>query len=256
MALRYAPTMIVAVLALVIPQLSVSADSICAQGITPVQSPKAVAYRERGDRCEGLYVQRVLGTGLKIVGFHRAPPRFTGRDRFAYVSTDAQHAADEKRLTLVSTRRRQYYRLDTVFTGSNFRYPLNLSRHPELHLVAEELAARSCIDRCAGREPVLVPVAIASADTETLVPYIVVQSTEDVTSLEVVIHDADAENATDEPLLRKQIIGDGGIVYAWEVTELGLQDIVAQAQRVRLTILSVGRDERAMDSVSAELLLR
>lgn len=256
MTLRYVPVMIIAVLALVIPRLSVSADSICAQGITPVQSPQAVAYKERGDRCEGLYVQRVLGTGLKIVGFHRAPPRFSSDNRFAYVSTEAQYAAEEKRLTLVSTRRRQYYRLDTIFTGAHFRYPLDLSRHPELHLVAEELAARLCIERCGGREPVLVPVAIASPDTVTLVPYIVVQSTEDVTSLEIVIHDADTESVAKEPLLRKQIIGEGGIVYAWEVTELGLQDIVAQAQRVRLTVFSIGRDDRAMDSVSAELLLR
>lgn len=83
--------------------------------LVDVQNTGPGTYKERGDRCEGVYVQKVSGgTGLRIASLTDAFPNFkfaAGDSLHLAWNPDGQSAV---RLRAVSMGFRQYYRMDSV----------------------------------------------------------------------------------------------------------------------------------------------
>jgi hypothetical protein len=147
-----------------------SAGDYCDPGI-PVDKTDPLAYRNRGERCEGLYIRQVVGEPLEIVGFT------DGRDP-TLVSKDSplmikwSHAGNEEvHLRAVSSRPRTYYRMDTVCPPGReeFNWPTDVLTQTKLS--PSEIAVCGWFEKAISRGQQLtiyVPLSItASSSAET-----------------------------------------------------------------------------------------
>lgn len=234
-----------ALVALVPGKAVLAAD--CARGVQPITSPKALAYQDRGDRCEGLYIRPIATTGLSIVGFHSAPNHFLANENFVEVQTPA--AGESKRLIVVSTRPRQYYRMDADFQDSSFLYPLDLIRHPALAIHPEELAAKVCLENCDTLVPTLIPASLSKVKRNETNSYIILQATEDLTYMKVTATDRE----TGEVLLSKES-SDNFSWPAWRALRVPLANLPKKSDEVSFTVIARGKFQDEIDSVTATLL--
>ena len=84
------------------------------------------SYRERGDRCEGLYIDKKSGN-LRLASLHFAPLRFeTGPEK--HVDLSWSPIAGEVRLRAISLRSRTYYRMDSLRPAGSgsYRWPTGI----------------------------------------------------------------------------------------------------------------------------------
>lgn len=132
------------------------------RGIEPV-ADKSIGYRDRQGVCEGLFRQPVAASAkLAVIGFHRHAPNYQPRGIAPIaVSTNIAGAA---RLRVVSSRQRQYYRMDTSLDGGGkFAWRRDVIDHPGVHLMPHEVKAIACQGSCDVAEPRLLPVSISDA---------------------------------------------------------------------------------------------
>ena len=99
------------------------AQTTCDRTLTPITEPSELAYKERDGRCEGLYVQNISTTGLRIVGYHAGLPRIAANALVLEVNTSAK---GKKHLKVSSTRARHYYRMDVEFVEQSLCFLWNL----------------------------------------------------------------------------------------------------------------------------------
>lgn len=140
----------------------------CPAGITPIDD-ETVAYRDRGARCEGLFVQPVAGAGLTIMGFHRHPPEITDAPDGEATNTVALdvRSAPGVSVRALSTRRRLHYRMDaTVPETGVFQWQGALFGHPRIGLRGREIVFLGCDGACERPVPRLHPVSVAGRDRE------------------------------------------------------------------------------------------
>lgn len=220
------------------------ANAACDPGLSPIADPEALAYQDRGDRCEGLYVQNISTTGLRIVGYHMGQPSIADNALVMEVWAQADSA---KRLQLSSTRPRQYYRMDTEFEGSLFTFPLELMRHPEIGLEAQEIAAVSCIAHCNSLQPELVPTRLGDKDPMAQ-PFVVLQANQDLYGLRITINDA----RTGATLFDRELL-QNSVWRAWRPAELPVAQFFDTADAVVIEIRSRGRIEGQFDTISSIL---
>jgi hypothetical protein len=123
-------------------------------------------YQDRGDRCEGLFVQPVsYPTAIEIVGLHAHPP---GYDLATVEALDvvARGGGAADALQAISLRRGHHYQMDTTaLVFGAFRWLTELLRRPEVSLQPGELAVLGCRGPCTGslaRPPTLVPVSVVA----------------------------------------------------------------------------------------------
>jgi hypothetical protein len=225
-----------------------AAAADCAQGVEPISDPEVLGYQDRGDRCEGLYVQPVATTGLRIVGFHSGQNDISGDTIGTYV-----HARSDgrKSLTVISTRKRQYYRMDTTFKGASFFYSLELTRHHELKISPGELVARVCVADCSTLRPTLVPARISSSQPKAAVPFVILQATKDLHRLRIEMTDP----ATGEVLFDRQLLTHT-TWQAWRPAEIPLAEIFSSTDEIVFKAIAQGRSSNEVDSVSAVLRSR
>lgn len=159
----------------------------------PVGDP-AIAYRRRGDRCEGVFAPTVSSSGnLRLLGFHqgrfqavrfgRATPRVSVK-----VQGHGNGAPGEVLLRGSTLRPLTYYALDTYALGPSGEYswsPEVLSA-PSLALSANELAFTACTHRCRlSAGAAYLPVAMAAPGAASASGYtIVVQAQRELSSIE------------------------------------------------------------------------
>jgi hypothetical protein len=134
----------------------------CNPNIQPSQD-LAVTYRDRGDRCEGLFQQPVAASArLRIIGAHRSPPLFIiGANAQLKVSAIAPDANDLN-LRILSAKPRQPYRLDAKLENvSRFEWHRDVIDHVRVRLQPSDVAALLCEGSCETNTPLIFPVVIA-----------------------------------------------------------------------------------------------
>ena len=111
------------------------ADPICDPGLKPA-GEREIAYSERGDRCEGVYIREVSGGALEIVSLATTSPNYKiARDVPLLIEWPAFGGAPVH-VRSSGLRRNLYYRMDALrpATPSSYRWPsdvlsrLDLSR--------------------------------------------------------------------------------------------------------------------------------
>lgn len=240
--MRLAISMIVALCATVSESWAIDCDKT----LVPVMSANDLGYRDRGDRCEGLYQKDVGSTGLRIVGFHNAQNTIAHGSKLATVRTVGD---SPKQLSIESTRKRLYYRLDARFAGRSFRYPLQVIRTDELRIEANELATVACVENCNGVRPTLVPVVVTTnADNILPNPFIVLQATSALQKLRIEIQDF----ATGRVLMDDQLLKTTTL-EAWVPVEIPLAAHFAQARKLMFRATAEGSFGGQLDSVVALL---
>jgi hypothetical protein len=136
------------------------------------QADDPLAYARRGDRCEGVYVREVAGTGgLSVVGFStREPfPIVPGQPLMV-----AWHAPADASVFLraISLRRRLYYRMDASRPAGDpvFEWPTEVLE--ALKLESREIALVAWIQERIGEreQAVYVPVRIGAGRSPETIP--------------------------------------------------------------------------------------
>jgi hypothetical protein len=85
----------------------------CDPTLTQVDTP--LGYRDRGDRCEGVYIKEVSSTALTIASFTEVfEPYDLKSSEPLHVDWDRTPGKASVRLRAQSLRRRLYYRMDAV----------------------------------------------------------------------------------------------------------------------------------------------
>jgi len=107
--------MILCLVALLLPAELPAVESLCDSSL-PQESESPVAYRMRGDRCEGIYAQQVSSVSIEvrslIAGFGPFDP---AKDRELALSWTAPPGSTrDVRLRAFSFKPRTYYRMDTA----------------------------------------------------------------------------------------------------------------------------------------------
>jgi hypothetical protein len=138
---------------LLLIQLSqTSAALVCAKLASPVAN-EDLKYKLRGNRCEGLFMQSVAASShIRIIGYHRHDPVFPEKSKdpipilVARLHAPATEAVTSQvDLHVVSTRFRQYYRMDALVSpGALFPWDRTLLADQQIELKPDELAAIAC----------------------------------------------------------------------------------------------------------------
>jgi hypothetical protein len=123
-----------------------------------------VAYKNRGDRCEGVFRQQVAASAqLSLIGVHRHAPDFKARSGKDLKIASPPHLQSGTALSLriLSSRPRQYYRLDANLTsGAAFLWKRDVIDNSALQLGPNDIKALLCDKSCSVREPKIYPVSI------------------------------------------------------------------------------------------------
>ena len=131
--------------------------------LVDVQTTGPGGYKERGDRCEGVYEQKVSGgTGLRIVSFTDTYPDFK------FVPGDKLHLAwtaegnPSLRLRATSLRSRHYYRMDSARPAGSDTWTWPADVLEQHQMSSRELGLFAVTRRAFGKEErdVYVPIRL------------------------------------------------------------------------------------------------
>ncbi len=148
---------------------SVSAQSHCDPSLAP-SSNHPFGYVDRGDRCEGVYIQLVGSTTLKLLSFTAA---FDVLDLRAaqplVIEWPAPPGASEVELRALSLRRRLFYRMDTsVRAGSTrYRWPTDILAAVNLGRADIGLVGWTRLAIGGAEQEVLLPLAASQRNPQT-----------------------------------------------------------------------------------------
>ncbi|WP_306030175.1 hypothetical protein [Stappia sp. MMSF_3263] len=224
--------------------ISVNAqESICREEINPISSSD-LAYKQRGDRCEGLFSQQVSATGMRIAAYHRHPASYDETSLALNISSGATDTS--KALTVTSLRPKQFYRMDARFSGNNYSLPLDVVRHPNVNVVPSDFAAVVCKENCDTSVPTLTPASFGGEDAFN--PYIALVANLELFELRISIKADD----TGEVLFDKEMLGN----RTWPASRpatFPLKPYLENRASITLEIVAVGRGKKQIDSVSARL---
>ena len=220
-----------------------AASSLCRPDVKPASTDE-LAYKERGDRCEGLFAQKVSATGLRIAAFHEHPAVFDENSLALNILSPGMSSS--KTLTATSLRPKQYYRMDTAYVGANFSLTLDLVRHPQINIDPPELAAVICKEGCDSSLPTLVPASFAQ--NTPFNPYIALVANLELFELEISITD----DETGEVLFDKEMLGSRTWPAARPAT-FPLKPYLERRESVIFKVIATGRGNKIIDSISARL---
>ena len=148
---------------------SVSAQSHCDPSLAP-STNHPFGYVDRGDRCEGVYIQLVGSTALKLLSFTAA---FDALDLKAaqplVIEWPAPPGASEVELRALSMRRRLFYRMDTsVRAGSTrYRWPTDILAAVNLGRADIGLVGWTRLAIGGAEQEVLLPLAASQGNPQT-----------------------------------------------------------------------------------------
>jgi hypothetical protein len=134
----------------------------CLKSTLPIAN-EALRYKDRDDRCEGLYMQPVAASShLRILGYLEHVPIYrNGSDKSLRVSVLGATQTDHIMLHATSARYRQYYQMDAQLPpGSPFPWKRSVLNRPEINLTPGELMVIACEGSCDRTNLHLFPVSI------------------------------------------------------------------------------------------------
>jgi hypothetical protein len=128
-------------------------------------------YRERGDRCEGVWgAQKVGGTLLKIASFTRGEVNYRLDGGPLTLEWPPTRRGEPVHIRAVSLRSNLYYQMDTVQPGeeASFLWPTEVLLQPEIR--PDEVGVRGWVEFVwGGRSRELhLPIAIRQGETQDL----------------------------------------------------------------------------------------
>lgn len=203
-----------------------------------------LSYRNRGDRCEGLFIKKISQTGLRLIGYHMHPAQFSSSDEKLIISIGSPKIAN---LTMVSTRSYMHYRMDTHINRKQFELPLSLIHHPQIAITSAEVGALACIEKCDSLRPHIS--AVSFGEDDTFRPYVLFVSDEDLHQLEIKITVPD----TGDVLFEKDLLRGRPAWRAGRVAEFGLKKYLADHSSVVLGIIARGRNINVVDAIEYRL---
>ncbi len=111
------------------------------------------SYRERGDRCEGVYRQKVSGrVNLRVVGYHsnRLDADDLSSTTPVIVKVIGDHNINKASLKVISLRPTDYYQMDTnnITDKGTFSWSMNVIQSLERPMRPHHLAALACSSGC------------------------------------------------------------------------------------------------------------
>ena len=220
-----------------------SDDSLCRPEIKPASTTE-LAYKERGDRCEGLFAQKVSATGLRIAAFHKHPASYDDTTRALRISSS--NLGLDKALSVTSLQPKQYYRMDTIYAGSNYSMNLDLVRHPDINISPTDFAAVICQKNCDTTVPTLIPASFI--DDKAFNPYIALVANLELFELKISIRDG----VTGELLFDKEILGSRTWPAGRPAT-FPLKPYLDGREGVIFDVVANGRGDKLIDSITARL---
>jgi hypothetical protein len=117
-------------------------------------SASPLAYRQRGDRCEGIYAQQVGKLTLEVrslvASFEPFDPATQGELEVAW-SAPPEAGGRRVRLRALSLMPRTYYRMDAAATGGAYRWPTELLA--ALGLTRSDLAVAGWLELAGAGSP-------------------------------------------------------------------------------------------------------
>ncbi len=129
-----------------------------------VDASNPTAYKDRGDRCEGIFRQQVAASAqLALIGVHRHSPTFEPGSGKPLTVTSAAQSGAALALRVLSSRPRQYYRMDATLHGSSFVWKRDVIDNPAIQLTPSEAKALLCETSCSVANPKIYPVSIVEA---------------------------------------------------------------------------------------------
>ncbi len=223
--------------------LAYGGENVCRPEINPV-SASELAYKQRGDRCEGLFAQKVSATGLRIVAFHKHPASYDETSLALNISLG--DTSTPKSLTVTSLKPKQFYRMDAVSSGDVYSLPLDIVRHPNVKVAPADFAAVICAANCDTLLPRLIPASFSNNVSPN--PYVALVADLEIFELHVVITDGSSA----EVLFDKEMLGNRTWPAARPAT-FPLRSYLDGRESVVFEITAVGRGNELIDNVSAHL---
>ncbi|MBU2676469.1 MAG: hypothetical protein KJP16_05245 [Gammaproteobacteria bacterium] len=152
-----------------------------------------VAYGDRGNRCEGIYIRRVSASTAPILrGFHLAQPRYDSQaDRLWLTIAGYLPGIEQGLIQAKSMLPRHYYQMDTddIEASGTFVWDAGLLRHKDVNLMPENLAVLFCEKGCREEVKKVWPVSIVADgspdDAVDVSPYVILES--EVTLVQIVL---------------------------------------------------------------------
>lgn len=192
-------------------------------------------YRQREDRCEGIYATPVSTTSRpRIVGFHRKAFPGVAFSTIPSTSLSLLVGSQSRPVSIraISLRPRTYYAMDTDLAAgrSGFSWKTSILSSPELALRANELGVLACDNMCLPQATTSyfpVELAIPASPAQAVGYVLIFQS--DVSIERAAVTLQDASGAT---VLQRQL--NGRYVGSWPITA-AIGQPRAGTYRVRLT---------------------
>lgn len=186
--------------------------SLCEPGLAkPVDDP--LAYGQRGDRCEGIYLQKVAGTGgFSVVAFvagGQVPDIVAGKP----VELQWQSGLDTPVfLRAVSLRRNFYYRMDSQRAAktTQFKWPTDVLNQLKLKIGEVGIVAWKENRMGDKDQDVYLPIQLGGATTEGQASYVLqVVSGVDLKDLFVRLATADATGREQQVIIKNESLKRG-----------------------------------------------
>jgi hypothetical protein len=116
--------------------------------VLPVNETDPWAYHERGERCEGRFVNQLGAEALRVVELANKSANYIFASNKPLIVTWPTPVASEIQLRAVSLRKDLYYRMDTIRAAdsSNFTWPTDVLCAPPLNLTRKEIAVTEWIN--------------------------------------------------------------------------------------------------------------
>jgi hypothetical protein len=127
----------------------------------PVSTSNPLGYRQRGDRCEGVFVQDVSATRLTVVSFGQFDITGLGAGEDAW-QLEWEPVPDDVHIRAYALRPRTYYRMDTWRPGGSRSYRWPTSVVTALNLTPADIGIVATAQRMIGGRPreVYLPLRI------------------------------------------------------------------------------------------------
>lgn len=163
--LRLATALVVLLTNCSVPYFTVHAQSYCDASLVGMTSSE-LGYRDRGNRCEGLYIEKVGGTTLLLASFTESFEQYDSRSgKPIRIEWNRPLGNSTVRVRAQGLNSRLYYRMDTVQPAGSTSYTWPSHVLASLNIGANDIGVLGSTKRAVGQteRDIYLPVRISQA---------------------------------------------------------------------------------------------